>query len=86
MDPRLSDLYKLPQDLAEQDIYLQDLAAHCAHLENRVLGILDSLCPDDRAVIEDYIEARNELEYQSVKRALKIGKAHAQTRKLSSYP
>ncbi len=82
MESRLSDLYRLPQDLTEQDIYLQDLAVQCAHLESRVLGLMDSLSPEDRSILEAYIAARNDLEFCSVKRALKIGKAHSQSRKI----
>ncbi len=81
MDSRLYDLYKLPQDLSEQEIYLQDLAYHCACLEEQVRRIMESLSAADCSVLEDYLDTRNELVFQSVKRALKIGKRHSQ-----SYP
>ncbi len=74
MDSRLVDLYQFPREPTQEDIYLEDLAAQCSHLENRVLCIADSLSPNDRAALEAYIAVRDELEYQSVKRALKIGK------------
>ncbi len=74
MNARLKDLYDFPCKLSEDDIYLQDLAEQCAHLEDKILGIADSLSWDARAILEDYISTRNELEFQSVKRALKIGR------------
>ncbi len=83
MDPRLSILYKLPAEPSSEEIYLQDLAEHCACLEDRVHSILDSLSPADRSTIESYLAVRDDLEFYSVKRALRIGKAHAQTQKLS---
>ncbi len=86
MDPRLSDLYRLPQDLTEQDIYLMDLASHCAYLETQVRAIVDSLPPNEQAILESYLDARDELEFQSVKRALKIGKAHTHSRNITLNP
>ncbi len=75
MDPRLHDLYLLPWESTPEEIYLQDLAAYCACLEDRVRSLADSLPSEDRALLESYLDLRDELEFQSVKRALKIAKA-----------
>lgn len=51
-----------------------DLAEHCAHLEARVRGIMEKLSPEDRETLESYLDMRDELEYQSVKTALRYSK------------
>ncbi len=70
MDHRLQDLYDLPP----QDMYLLELAEQCGRLEARLLDMMEQLPVEQMAVIESYIEIRNELDFQSVKRALKFGK------------
>ena len=74
MDNRLCDLYQIPDNIIPQDIYMQDLSEHCAHLEERVRDIIGTLPDTQRQLIEAYIEMRDELEFQSVKLAIKYGK------------
>lgn len=74
MDGRLRDLYALPDDGNQQEIYLQDLSLQCAHLEERVRHSMESMPISQRQLLEDYIAVRDELEFQSVKRALRFGK------------
>lgn len=74
MDSRLADLYRIPENVVEQDIYLLDLSEQCAHLEDRVRAIAHSLPLKQRQIIEDYLNTRDELEYQSIKVAMAYGK------------
>ena len=51
-----------------------DLAEECAHMEERVRELMINLPASDREVLESYLEIRDELEFQSVKTALRFGK------------
>ena len=72
MDSRLHDLYALPDLQLEQEIYLLDLSEQCAHLEERLRNWMATLPHDQQLLLESYIAVRDELEFQSVKRALRI--------------
>ena len=74
MDSRLTDLYRIPERVVPQDIYLLDLSEQCAVLEERVRALAQSLPGDQRQTIEAFLELRDELEYQSVKTAMAYGK------------
>ena len=74
MDERLNDLYRLPQQSLPQDIYLMDLAEECAHMEERLRAFMIRLPASDRELLESYLDIRDELEFQSVKTALRFGK------------
>ncbi len=74
MKDRLQDLYDLPP----KDLYLLDLVDQRACLEAQVLEIAEELPMEKKAILEAYIEVQNELEFQSVKRALKFGKHNYQ--------
>ena len=79
MDQRLENLYRLP-DLADyEDICLQTLRESCASLETRLLDLAERLSEYDRQTIEAYLDIRDELEFQSVKTALRWGKRHGQS-------
>ncbi len=70
MNAKLQDLYALPPIEA----YLLDLVEESGRLETRLLEIAEELPEEQRQVVESYIEVRDELEFQSVKRALKFGR------------
>ena len=74
MDSRLKNLYTIPEQVVEQDIYLLDLSEQCAVLEERVRALACTLPPEQRALLEDFLNVRDELEFQSVKTAMKFGK------------
>lgn len=74
MEERLRDLYRLPEGVLPQDVYLLDLAEQCAHLEVRVREMMENLSGHDRGILETYLELRDELEYQTVKAALRFSK------------
>ena len=74
MDNRLTDLYHLPDPYEEQNLYLLDLRAECARLEDALLDAAESLPEHAQMLLQGYISARDELEFQSVKAALRFGK------------
>lgn len=74
MDNRLKDLYTIPESVVPQDIYLLDLSEQCARLELQVRSIAMTLPPKQRQTIEAFLDIRDELEFQSVKIAMKYGK------------
>ena len=74
MKDRLKDLYWVAADVSPQDIYLQDLAEQCAHMEMRVRELMENLSMHDRQILESYLELRDELEFQTVKTALRYSK------------
>ena len=69
---RLRDLYTLPMKIDEQEIYLLDLRMQCTFLEERVKYEMESMPVQQRQLLEEYIAARDELEFHSVKRALRL--------------
>lgn len=74
MNDSLKELYQIPERVVPQDGYLLDLAEQCARLEEQVREIADKLPREDREIWEDYLDMRDELEYQSVKTALRFSK------------
>ncbi len=76
MDTRLEMLYRDP-DCSEQEICLLMLREQCDTLEERLVHeVLPELSDKERQIIEVYMELRDELEFQTVKAALRIGKRH----------
>lgn len=76
MEDRMIDFYRLPSISEYEEICLLTLRENCSCLEMQVLDILDNLPDHDRQVIESYIDMRNELEFETVKTALRWGKRH----------
>ena len=74
MNNRLKDLYTIPNQVMEQDIYLLDLSEQCAVLEEQVRTLAQTLPPKQRSTIEAFLDIRDELEFQTVKVAMKFGK------------
>ena len=74
MDNRLSNLYQLPDPYGKQNLYLMELRAQCAQLEDALLDATEGLPDHVQMLIQGYIAARDELEFQSVKAALRFGK------------
>ena len=71
MDHRLEALYHIPNITDYEDICLQTLREHCASLENRLQELSERLSEQDRQIIKAYLDIRDELEFQSVKTALR---------------
>lgn len=76
MDQRLEALYEIPNIKDYEDICLQTLRESCASLESRLQELSERLPEHDRQIIEAYLNIRDELEFQSVKTALRWGKRH----------
>ena len=76
MDQRLEGLYHIPNITDYEDTCLQTLREHCTALESRLLELSERLPEDDRQIIGAYLDIRDELEFQSVKTALRWGKRH----------
>lgn len=76
MEDRVTDLYRVPNVEQYEDTHLQTLWECCAEMEERVNTVLERLSVQDRQIIEAYIDMRNELEFQSIKTALRWGKQH----------
>lgn len=51
-----------------------DLAEECAYMEERVRALMVKLPARDRELLESYLDIRDELEFQSVKTALRFSK------------
>ena len=74
MNERLNDLYRIPDRVLPQEVHLLDLAEQCAQLEQRVRDVTERLSGDDRELLSSYLDMRDELEYQTVKLALRFRK------------
>ena len=74
MDERLLDLYRLPNIADYEDVYLLTLRENCAVLEDQVRDVLSRVSDHDRYILQAYIDMRNELEFETVKTALRWGK------------
>ncbi len=68
MKKSLQDLYDLPP----VEPYLSELAKHCERLEWQILELAERLQDQERMLLVAYIDLRDELQFQSVKRALKF--------------
>ncbi len=76
MDDRINDLYKLPNIAQYEDVHLLTLRENCAVLEEQVYDILSRMSDYDQIILKDYIDSRDELEFETVKTALRWGKRH----------
>lgn len=74
MDERILDLYRVPGISQHEDIHLLTLSETCAVLEDKVYAIANKLSEKDKLIIHDYINTRNDLEFESIKTALRYGK------------
>ena len=76
MVEEVSNLYRLPNVEDYEDLNLLPLSEKCAALEERVQAISKDLPEEDRQIIHAYISARDDLEVETVKTALRWGKMH----------
>ncbi|MBQ8768482.1 MAG: hypothetical protein IJZ15_02375 [Oscillospiraceae bacterium] len=76
MNKTVRDLYNVPNINEYQDLNLLELSECCASLESQVLVIARSLPLKERQIIEAYISTRDDLEFETVKTALRWGKRH----------
>ena len=76
MDGQIADLYHVPNIEQYADLHLLALSENCSALEEQVCQIAKSLPDKQRQIIETYICIRNDLEVETVKTALRWGRAH----------
>ena len=76
MENEIIDLYRLPGIEKYEDIHLLTLSENCAMLEEQVLKLIQSLPKQSRLIVEEYIQTRNDLEFETFKTALRWGKTH----------
>ena len=77
MDDRLLDLYALADREYLSQVYLQELSEQCGHLELQVREMMENLPLTQQQILESYMDLRNELEYQSVKAAIRMAKGES---------
>ncbi len=71
MKKKTADFYQLSELDQYQNVDLQFLSETCAILERKVLAIAEELPLEKRAIIEDYIASRNDLEVEAMQTALR---------------
>ena len=76
VNQKTKTLYTLPDIEKYEDIHLLTLSENCAVLEEQVLSLTQTLPDQYRLCIEEYIRMRNDLEFETIKTALRWGKAH----------
>ena len=76
MDDRIKDLYRAPDIREYENFHLETLSESCAVLEEKVYAIIQTLPEQKRQVIEEYIHTRDDLEVESVKVAMRMGKRY----------
>lgn len=76
MEDRVVDLYCVPNVEEYEDLHLMTLREQCLALEEKLEKVMEGMPWDDRQILESYLDMRNELEFQSVKAALRWGKRH----------
>ena len=76
MEREIIEFYKQPNIGKYENVHLQTLSECCVVLEERVYALARALPEEDRSVIVDYINARNDLEVEMFKTALRWGKEH----------
>ena len=76
MHEDILNIYRLPDIAQYQDVDLLMLSEQCAVLEEKVYAIAAGLPEDQRLRIEEYVRIRNDLEAETFKTALRLGKRH----------
>ena len=76
MDQRLEGLYQIPNIADYEDTCLQTLRESCTILEHQLEELAEKLPEHDRQIMKAYLDIRDELEFQSVKTALRWGKRY----------
>ena len=77
MKERLSDFYNAMGIDAYEDMHLLSLREQCDELERQIFEMLENLGEHDKYIIEAYIQYRNDLEVESIKTAIRLGKRYA---------
>ena len=76
MKDRLYDFYNALGIRQCADFSLLELREQCDALERQILEIANQLPSHNQAIIEAYIDLRNDLEVESVKTAIRLGRMY----------
>lgn len=76
MQDQIGDFYRLPHIQEYEDIHLLTLSENCAYLESQLCQMAECLPEREQQLIMAYISARDDLEVETVKTALRWGKRH----------
>ena len=76
MHENLMEIFQLPDISEYQNVDLQMLSEQCAVLEEKLCLIARGLPEKQRQIIEEYVSTRNDLEVESFKTALRLGKRY----------
>ena len=76
MHEDVMNLYRLPDIFQHQDVNLLSLSEDCAVLEEKLYALAAQLPENQRQIIEEYVSTRNDLEVETFKTALRLGKRH----------
>lgn len=79
MKERLYDFYHGLGISECEDVRLLTLREQCDTLEYQIDDILNRISDHDRYIIEAYIDLRNDLEVESIKTALRLGKRYGKS-------
>ena len=71
---RIQGIYSIPNISEYEDTSLQVLRENCVVLEVKLRDMAEKMSDADRCTIEAYLDARDELEFQMIKTALRWGK------------
>lgn len=78
MNKGIADIYRLPNIEEYEDVHLLTLSEYCASLEEQVYAIAQALPEQEQQTIQAYMDARNDLELETVRVALRWGKRSSQ--------
>ena len=76
MKERLHDFYHALGIQECEDIHLLALREQCDTFEYQIMDILERISNHDRYIIEAYIDLRNDLEFESIKTAFRLGRMY----------
>ena len=76
MHEDILNIYRLPDIERYQDVDLLMLSERCAAMEEKVYALAAELPENQRRIIEEYVNVRNDLDVETFKAALRLGKRH----------
>lgn len=76
MKERLYDFYHALDMQECEDIHVLTLREQCDTLEYQIVNIMGRLSEHDRYIMEAYIDLRNDLEFESIKTAFRLGRMY----------
>lgn len=72
MDQRIDWLYEHAYGFTDQEFYGEELREQCSAQEEQML---EAMTPEQREIVECYLQVRDELDFQTVRLAFLRGKS-----------